>query len=251
MTFMLHEPGWKPSLWLGGSLMLLAPVGWPIALGYRKRVAGALMMGSPTLIPSLRGQLAACFFDGIRATCVILAHYTPYLMLYWLLGLDGLDGFRQNWVAIAILTGILAFLVPVFLPIVPIVASLNYPWIHHTTAEIWLLLTVFVLTTVYMPAAFVQASLTGRFRSTFRADRALGFMTSRPVAYARAWAISLAATIASFVAFPVFPWMVFWSYLVIVYAFNDALCEWNHPLVRKRARDSVFLNNQAGFTARA
>jgi hypothetical protein len=44
---------------------------------------------------------------------------------------------------------------------------------------------------------------------------------------------------------------VFWSYLVIVYAFNDALCEWNHPLVRKRARDSVFLNNQAGFTARA
>ncbi len=240
MTFMLGEPGWWPSLRLGGLLMLFAPVGWPIALGYRKRVAAALMDGASTPVPPLRGQLAACFIDGLRATCVILAHYTPYLLIYWFLGLDDLSGLRQYWAEVLVLTGLLPFLVPVLLPAVPILGSLHYPWINHTAGETWALLGVFILTTLYMPAAFVQASLTGQFRSTFRVDRALGFIIGRPRAYARAWTVSLAATLACFAAFPVFPWLVFWSYLVIVYAFNDALCEWNHPLVRQRGGRSVF-----------
>jgi len=48
------------------------------------------------------------------------------------------------------------------------------------------------------------------------------------------------ATAAALASGPAAPWAIFWSYLVIVYAFNEALFRSNTPEVRRRFRAGLF-----------
>ncbi|HWM78732.1 MAG TPA: hypothetical protein VNS56_14235, partial [Methylomirabilota bacterium] len=57
LCFMLQDPEWKTKIFVGG-LWLLAfpPLGWPIALGYRKETLCGLVEGRTPLLPPWRGQ---------------------------------------------------------------------------------------------------------------------------------------------------------------------------------------------------
>ena len=100
---------------------------------------------------------------------------------------------------------------------------------------------VFLATAFVLPAAFLQVSLRGRYRDACRLGRALGFIARHPRLYLEAWSLSLAATALALASGPLAPWGIFWSYLAIVHAFNEALARSGEPGVREVFRDSRLL----------
>ena len=140
-------------------------------------------------------------------------------------------------------------LIPVSLPLLPPLYWYLFPWVHLTLPEMFVIGAVFWGTAFFMPAAFLQVSLTGRFLPAFRVARIVRFVLETPRAYVEAWALSLLATALAFLAGPLAPWGIFWSYLVIVHAFNDALIRWRAPEVAERFRRSA-LHVAAGAPGR-
>ena len=156
-AYPFRDPDWKPKLFVGGLLMLLCPpVGWTMALGYRRAV-------------------------GIR----LRAGMTPPLPL-------------------------------------PPLYSYLFPWVNLTPLEIAVLVIVFVATAFVLPAAFVQVSVTGRYRSAFRVPHVARFITGHPIVYGEAWLLSLTASAIGVAMGPLAPWGLFWSYIVILHAFMEA-----------------------------
>ena len=79
---------------LGWWLLLCPPVGWLMALGYRKLVVTALsaddvsQSGGVTAapLPSRGGATVETFRQGVGALAVIVVHFTPLVALTWTLG---------------------------------------------------------------------------------------------------------------------------------------------------------------------
>jgi len=88
-TFMQDDPGWKRDRATGATWLLLAPVGWPLALGYRRRVAMCLVDGRLPLLPGW-ATWRDLLTDGLKASAIILLHLTPFFAMFWLLALAGL-----------------------------------------------------------------------------------------------------------------------------------------------------------------
>src|SRR3954463_2660493 len=86
--FMTREPGWGRKLLVVGALLLACPpLGWPLALGYRREVALRLVRGREPVLPGWDGAWRTYLADGLGAAGVILAHYLPFLGLFWMLAL--------------------------------------------------------------------------------------------------------------------------------------------------------------------
>lgn len=108
---------------------------------------------------------------GLCAVGVILAHYLPWLLLFVARGVDGPLTWGRGAAlgASLMLTPVLA---PITIPLLPVALALTQDWVHLSAGEWTVVSVVFVLITLYMPAAFVQVSLSGMFRSAFRMRRA-------------------------------------------------------------------------------
>jgi hypothetical protein len=234
---MTRSPSWRRQLFFGGLLLLLLPpLGWPLALGYRKEVAFRLIEGTEPVLPDLIANLRACLLGGYAAAAVLLLYYLPFMVLFWVLGLDSKVDFFEHLSEIAAFFILIPFLIPLFLPLFPALYWYLFPWIHHSWIEILLLGIFFSGTAFVMPSVFLQVSLARSFKGAFRLTKALAFIRANLRTYLEAWIISLLATLPAFVILPLFFWLVFWSYLVIVYSFNEALLGWNIPEVTDRFR---------------
>jgi hypothetical protein len=56
-AYPFRDPDWKPQLFVGGLLMLLCPpVGWTMALGYRRAVGIRLRAGMTPPLPEWSGS---------------------------------------------------------------------------------------------------------------------------------------------------------------------------------------------------
>jgi len=240
--FMTAEPGWRRKLLVGGLLLLVPPLGWPMALGYRKEVAFRLLAGTRSVLPEWCGRWLSFAKDGCAAVGVILVYFLPFLMVFWFLALDDLATAAAHWAEIALFFTLLPVLVPVFLPLLPPLYFYLFPWIALSLAEQFAVGLVFWGTTFFMPAAFLQVSLHGRFRDAFRVGEVLRLVRRILRPYLEAWGLSIAATVLALGSGPLAPWGIFWSYLVIVHAFNAALRRWDVPAVRRRfGPDSLIL----------
>ena len=240
-TFVTTGTAWLRKLFLGGLfILLLPPLGWPLALGYRKEVAARLVSGRQPLLPSWQRSWRPIVAAGWRSAGVILAYFTPFLLMYWLLGLESPAAAQAHvWIILSFLLAVV-LLPPVSLPLLPPLYALRFSWITFSPAETALLALLFAGTVFLMPAAFLEVSLTGRFRTAFRLLHMLRFITARPRYYLEAWFMSLLATFLALLTGPLAPWGIFWSYQVIVYAFNNALFYWPQPDVQERFRHSRF-----------
>jgi hypothetical protein len=222
-TYPFSDPDWKGKLFIGGLLMLLCPpVGWTMALGYRRAVGIRLRAGIIPPLPEWSGLWWSHYKGGIGAVSVILGYYVPFMVLYASLAFEpSLDGARQ---ALAILAffGLIVVFPPLFLPVLPPLYSYLFPWVQLTASEIALLVFVFVGTAFVLPAAFVQVSVTGRYRTAFRASHVARFIAGHPVVYCEAWVLSLTASAIGVAMGPLAPWGLFWSYIVILHAFTEA-----------------------------
>ena len=246
-VFMTQSPNWRRQIFWGGLLLLIfPPLGWPLALGYRKEVAFRLIQGTEPVLPDLWLNLRACFRGGFAATGVLLLYYLPFVILFWILALDSMGDFFAHIFEIAIFFILIPFLVPLFLPLLPPYYWYFFPWVNHSSVEIIVLCVVFLGTTFVMPSAFLQTSLEGSFTGAFRLQKAIRFICANPLPYLEAWVISVLATGLAFLILPLFFWLVFWSYLVIIYAFNEVLAIWDTPEVTRRfCRSRLFFNRHS------
>jgi len=239
-SFMFRDVRWPRKLLIGGlALLLFPPIGWPVALGYRKEVAFRLVGGVEPALPEWTGSWGRFARDGFCAAGIILVYYLPFLCLFWLLALDDVAIAGRHVPEIAFFLLAIPLLIPVSLPLLPPLYWSLFPWVHLTLAEMLVIGAVFWGTAFFMPAAFLQVSLTGRFLSAFRVARIVRFVRETPRAYLEAWVLSLLATALAFLLGPLAPWGIFWSYLVIVHAFNDALIRWRVPEVAERFHGSA------------
>ena len=222
-AYSFRDPDWKPKLFIGGLLMLLCPpVGWTMALGYRRAVGIRLRAGMTPPLPEWSGSWWSHYKGGVGAVSVILGYYVPFMLLYASLAFEpSLVGARQL-LAIGAFFALIALFPPLVLPVLPPLYSYLFPWVNLTAPEMAVLVIVFVATAFVLPAAFVQVSVTGRYRSAFRVPHVARFIADHPVVYGEAWLLSLTASAIGVAMGPLAPWGLFWSYIVILHAFMEA-----------------------------
>ena len=222
--YMFRDPDWKPKILVGGLwLLLFPPIGWPVALGYRKEALFALVDGCRPLLPSWRRQTWRFLREGLKAEAVILVYFLPFLGVFLCAATGGGATLAAHATELALFGAGVLLLLPICLPLLPPLYWYLFGWIHLSWPAMLAVGALFWTTTFLMPAAFLQVSRTRRFPAAFRIDRVLAFVAGNLAAYLEAWAISIVATAIGLALGPGAPWGIFWSYLVIVHAFNEAL----------------------------
>jgi hypothetical protein len=223
-AFVVLDPEWRQKIFFGGLLILLChPIGWPIALGYRKVLISHLALGLDPVLPEWKGNVCRFYLEGLKAMGVIFGYLMPlYSVLLCLLLANGVRP-NEYWLyafmffAIAIMFSTLSF------PSIVMYWTLfseGYrvpPWISV------LLLTCYGLTVFFIPAGFLQVSQTGRYLSAFHLPAAFRTMVRHFRKYVVAWYRSGIMSLSGHFALPFAPWGVFWCYLGIIYEFNSIL----------------------------
>jgi hypothetical protein len=235
LTFFTVDPDWKRKLLLGGALFYpIPPLGWLMAIGFRSLVGLRIVDGSEPLLPTWQGNWVEIFARGVKASLLIVSHFSPFLLLYWWLGLDSLHALSAHAGSVASFFGLIVLSPPLFLPTLPFLFAWVQPWISFTPVDIGVLAVLFVGALFILPASFVQIGLYGTFRAGFKARSAWRFVLEQPRVYLEAWVFSLIVSAIAISLGPLMPWGLFWSYLVILHLFVDALTHWDVPEVHER-----------------
>lgn len=246
LSFMKRDPGWKRKLLIGGALFFpLPPLGWIMALGFRSLTGPRLVEGMVPVLPEWRGNLRLILMRGVTAVFVILAHFSPFLLCYCWFGLDSIAELRAHWVEIVLFVTSIAVFPPLFLPTLPFVYALAFSWLSFSTIELLILAALFLGAIFILPASFVQVGMYGNYASAFRARSAWRFALRNMRLYIEAWILSLLVSAIAVAMGPLMPWGLFWSYLVILHVFLDALVQSDTTGVRERFDASVSLQPPA------
>jgi len=217
--FMLGDPEWRRSLWRGGLVVVMPFVGWHMVLGFRRLLITRLLHG-PDALPSWPGPARRYFLDGIKAGCVIFAYLLPLYAVAFGLALS--RGWHPSTISpwIPALFIAFPFLLPLSLPFTLLVLSARG---FLQPLDSALLLAAFLVMVFTIPAAFLQVSITGRFRSAFHVTRVATFLRNHGALYARAWRRSVPIAFTSHVVLPIAPWSIVWAYCSVMFLFNEAL----------------------------
>lgn len=217
--FLLGDPDWRRVLWRGGLVVVTPFVGWHTVLGFRRHLITRLLHG-PDALPTWSGRSRRYFFDGIKAGCVIFAYLAPLYVVAF--GIALTRGWHPNttspWIPALFLT--FPFLLPLSLPFT-VVVLLARGFLQPMESAF--LLSTFFVMVFTIPAAFLQVSITGRFRSAFVVTRVATFLRRHGALYARAWRRSVPIALASHVVLPIGPWSIVWAYCSVMFLFNEVL----------------------------
>lgn len=242
LSFMTSDPGWKRKLLIGGALFYpFPPLGWVLALGFRSLTGPRIVEGMEPVLPEWRQSFGEIFRRGLLAILVILSHFSPFLACYWLFGLDSAADFAAHWRETLGFFVSIAVFPPLFLPTLPVAYAVRFSWLSFSGAETAILAALFAGAVFILPASFVQVGLHGSYSAAFRAASAWRFALLSWREYLEAWAISLAVSAAAVCLGPFMPWGLFWSYLVILHLFMDALVKSDTEEVRCRFARSLLL----------
>jgi len=236
LRYMFESPTFKSACFWGGLILLICPpIGWPVALGYRSLTLRHLLDTGEVDEISLPRDIFKCFWSGMGAVVTIFIYYLPFLVLFWFLAV-GPNGFILHWREAAIFFALIIFLIPVFLPFLPVIYAWQYSWIQFSSFEVMTLVCLFLLTTFIMPAVFMQVSLRGTYWGALQVGQVLNNVIACLAEYLEAWLLSLVLISLCFLIFPLFSWITFWSYLVIGMLFNNVLASIKRPEVAERTR---------------
>ena len=222
--FMTAKPNWtRPIRSLGWLLFICPPLGWLMALGYRKQIV--LHLFHPNQYPITNDQFSLNDYirltkDGLCALGVMSLFFLPSLMLSWTLGFDSTN---------ANTTGVFSF-------IQYALASLSFPPItlggvnmyyqgylntfYLSPTEGSLVIGSMVLATFILPLAYMQIGFRGKWRDALNLRQVLMTLLRDPVGYILAWKDSIRLTIAALFLGLYTPWGIIWSYQGIVWRFN-------------------------------
>lgn len=224
VLFVSRQPAWTRTVGVGGLLMLvLPPLGWVLALGYRSLVAHQLIERGSPILPPWRGNVIIALRRGAASSAVILTYLTPFFVLYWGLGLQRVDSLLHHWRELAVFVAAVVVFPPVVIPTLPLIYAARYDWLSFAPGEIAFLVLTFLAPIALLPAAFLQVARHGRFTAALDIVAALRLVASAPRAYVEAWVVSLTVSASAVLVLPLGPWMLFWSYLVISHVFLQVL----------------------------
>lgn len=231
--FVAREPAWKLRVGTGGLLiLLLPPVGWMLALGYRSIVGQRIVDREHPLLPSWAGLFGSALRRGAASSGVILAYLTPFVIAYWAVGARSLDVFAAHQRELLMFVAAVVIFPPLALPGMPVLYAVRYDWLQFSAEEIALLGVLFFGPIVLLPAAFLQVAERRSFRAAFHLGRVVRLVSAAPALYLRAWIGSLTVSAVAVVLVPLVPWMLFWSYLVISHLFLQVLACASPALLR-------------------
>ena len=124
VSYVTRQPAWKQRVGIGGLLiLLLPPVGWILALGYRSIVGQRLVDGADSVLPPWRGLFGAALRRGMASSGVILVYLTPFVVAYWLLGTRLLDVIATHAREMLLLLAAVILFPPLALPGMPVWAQ--------------------------------------------------------------------------------------------------------------------------------
>ncbi len=222
--FFVDDPGWRRKLFVGGCwLALCPPVGWVIALGYRKEVVLRLSRADHPILPTWRGQHAYFFGEGCKAIGVILIYFMPFFIALWACALPDFSALWAHLSEVAIFFALVVGLTPIFLPGAPVYFDAHYAWFDISGGQAVGLGLLFVATTFVIPAGFMQVAKRNRFTDALNPLAAAKVLRFHFIHYTEAWLCSLALTVIAFCCGPAAPWGIAWAYLGIVYSFNEIM----------------------------
>jgi hypothetical protein len=219
--FMVADPHWRTKVRHGGNLLLfIPPLGWPMALGYRKELVGALRSGREPLLPEWEGRHRRLYIEGLKAMGVIFGYLSPLYLLFL-----GVLLSQRLFPTIEWLYGVIFFLCfPIFstlsFPIAVAFSTFYWPSGALSPVAACLFMLAFVLIIFFIPAAFLEVSKSGAYRSAFNIRSAYGTIRDNFRGYCTAWYRSSLMSIIGHFAVPFSPWGVVWCYLGIIYEFN-------------------------------
>jgi hypothetical protein len=224
LTYVTRDPAWKWRIGIGGLLMLVVPpVGWLLAIGYRSLVVFRVLDRLSPLLPPWRGHFATAFRRGVASLGVILAYLTPFLIAYWVLGFRTPASLSDHWREVVTFLGVVVLYPPVAMPALPVLYGVRYDWLDFSAMDLSVLAFLFFGGIALGPAAFLQVAQHRRFLAALRIGAVLQLIAAVPRLYAEAWIVSLAVSAVSVIVVPLAPWMLFWSYLVISHLFLQVL----------------------------
>ena len=223
-VFMTQFPQWKKMvLFLGNWILICPPLGWLIALGYRKHLILSFfhphLTSSSIHIPSLKTGWTLGL-DGLCALGVIIFYFVPTLSLIWFLGVDGENPTPLINETFVLFFGCCFILTPLTFGGTLLYYQIYIPWFSLSLGEGIVVIGLLVLTLFFIPLAFMQIASRGQWRDAFRVDRALSLFLSSKHAYVSAWKDSLYLTLGSLSVGYRIPWAIAWSYMGIVWRFN-------------------------------
>ena len=149
--FMMRDPRWiEPIRTLGWWILLCPPLGWLMALGYRKEVVLHMTRAGVGPLPEWPG-LAHLSREGFKALGVISVYLAPTLILGWHLGAQ--DGWSDVTGGIMYCLCSL-FLVPLTLPATPLAYMLWSDVFTLSTSSGLIIFGLSACTTFIIPAGF-------------------------------------------------------------------------------------------------
>jgi hypothetical protein len=247
LTFVETDPNWKLKILIGGLLFIpFPPLGWLFALGFRSVTGSRLIEGLEPVLPEWRDGPMRMLLRGLGASGVILMYLTPFFFAYWICGLSGGADLFDHWPEILVFFLLIALLPPLFLPLLTLGYPAQFGWLHFTPVEIVILIGIFAATIFIMPAVFVQVALRGGYHGALHFVDALLFIRKNLASYLNAWILSLLVSVGAIALGPFAPWGIFWSYLVILFAFNETLSNWQRADVQERFKNTKLLSRQNG-----
>ena len=247
-AFVVKDPNWRQKIFVGGLLLLLVhPIGWPVALGYRKALISNLRSGTDPLLPTWKGNVLHFFVEGLKAMGVIFGYLSPLYLVF--ISLLIANGVHPNFSWLYVIFFFLACTIVSTLSFPTVLAYMTFfspeyriPWMISLV-----LFLAFVLIIFFIPACFLQVSRTGRYRSAFHISAAWSTLRLHFYPYCKAWYHSAIMSLVGHFALPFAPWGVFWCYLSIIFEFNAILHrdDQRHSAVtwyqRLQAEDSLSL----------
>ena len=242
---MFAEQPWRSAVFRGGLLLLfLPPFGWQIAMGYRRAVGMSASEGCAELLPPLKGHYLSYYRGGFEASLVIIAYCSPSLILFWLAGLPGMESLAELILpAICFWAAVFVF-PPLAIPLLPPAYMRLFPVLSPSPQALMMCSGLLLISVLLLPAAFINVSRTGSIRSAYRIDQSIRFILQNFRLYCEAWCISIAATAVAFCLGPLCPWGLFWSYLAILSAFNQALANSRGCHVPPHIKTSRLVNDK-------
>jgi hypothetical protein len=219
-SYVMREPGWLRRVGVGGLLILVVPpIGWLLALGYRSCVGQRLVDGQVPVLPPWRGLWTVALRRGVSSSAVILTYLAPFVVTYWGVGISSLDSLATHWRELLVMLAAVVTFPPLGLPGMPPLYAAQYDWLHFSRSEAAVLAVLFLAPILLLPGAFLQVAHHRRFTAAFNVVRVVRFIAASPGVYAQAWTVALAVSAGAIIVLPLAPWLLFWSYLVITHLF--------------------------------
>ena len=222
--FVAREPAWKLRVAIGGLLILLMPpVGWVLALGYRSIVGQRIVDRQHPLLPRWSGLLGTALRRGAASSGVILAYLTPFVISYWVFAASSFEVLATKSREVLIFAAAVVAFPPLALPGMPVLYAARYDWVQFSAGEIAVLTALFLGPILLLPSAFLQVAQQRRFSAAFQPGRVVGLVAAAPALYLQAWIAALAVSAIAVILVPLMPWLLFWSYLAISHLFLQVL----------------------------